>query len=350
MAKYKVGQKYGRITILEIFPYEKSMGSQRNGLVVCDCSPDKPYQMNIYNLGTGHTKSCGCFSQERAVETNTTHGYSKKDIYSIFHKMIARCYKEEVKNYHNYGGRGIKVCDRWLEPNGQGFLNFLEDMGERPSKNHSIDRINVNGNYEPSNCRWATPKEQANNKQYHRFITANGKTQNLSQWSKEIGIESSVILGRLKLGWTEETAINIPLIDCNKYYEYQGEIISHQDLANKHNINEATLRNRLSKGMSMEDALSLPDLHKKWLTYKNETKSVVEWSKSLGIPCKLIYGRLDEGWSVEDALSKPKHKPTTYTHDKKTLTLSEWSKLTGISYKLLWKRIKNGMTIGEAIY
>lgn len=102
--------------------------------------------------------SCGCFNRERSREQLTTHGKSKTKTYKTWDCMKQRCYNPNDNNYPNYGGRGIRICDRWLES----FTNFYDDMGDRP-KHKTIDRIDVDGNYEPGNCKWATPKEQCNN-------------------------------------------------------------------------------------------------------------------------------------------------------------------------------------------
>jgi hypothetical protein len=110
---------------------------------------------------------------------------------------------------HNYGGRGISVCDRWAGPDG--YLNFVSDMGRRPTPRHSIDRIDVNGNYEPSNCRWATPDVQANNKRTSRYVTAFGETLTVAQWSRRHGVPISAILHRLRAGrMAMEDAVSKP--------------------------------------------------------------------------------------------------------------------------------------------
>ena len=154
--------KYGRVTILR--EVERLNPKSRRVLVVCDCG--KQFETSLSSIRSGNTKSCGCYKIERTIESRTFHGDSQRVNKSVEREYITwkamkqRCFNPKGQFYELYGGRGITVCDRWLEPNGQGYINFLNDMGRKPSKQHSIDRKDVDGNYEPDNCRWSTPKEQ----------------------------------------------------------------------------------------------------------------------------------------------------------------------------------------------
>ena len=121
-----------------------------------------------------------------------------------YYSMLRRCKDKNHKQYKDYGGRGIKVCERWQAPDGKGYNNFLEDMGKRPSAGHSLDRIDNDGDYSPSNCRWATIQEQSHNRRSNVRITFSGKTQTLTQWSRETGIKVSTIRRRRSSGWPIE--------------------------------------------------------------------------------------------------------------------------------------------------
>jgi len=142
---------------------------------------------------------------------NYRHGYKTagkySPEYSIWMNLRARCNNPKNNRYDSYGARGIKVCDRWMAD----FVNFLEDMGRRPSKAHSIDRIDNDGNYEPGNCRWATRKEQCRNRRSSRFLEFNGQVKTAAEWAEEVGIEQSTLNLRLKYGWSVERALTQPL-------------------------------------------------------------------------------------------------------------------------------------------
>lgn len=125
---------------------------------------------------------------------NRTHGGSRTLEYGLWNAMKSRCYNPAVACYPDYGGRGIQVCDVWRHD----FGAFMRDMGPRPSLNHSVERLDNDGHYEPSNCRWATRQEQANNTRWNRRITAFGRTLTLTQWSRELGRPPQTLCNRLK--------------------------------------------------------------------------------------------------------------------------------------------------------
>ena len=130
-----------------------------------------------------------------------------KSEYRTLAAMKQRCYNPNELNYKNYGARGITICERWLEENG--FINFIKDMGKRPDK-HSIDRIDNDGDYTPENCRWATQMTQVYNSRRVKMITINGRTQSISQWRRELGINHSSYYERIELGMSVVQALTIP--------------------------------------------------------------------------------------------------------------------------------------------
>jgi len=154
--------KYGLLTYLKDDGYKIEPSGNKRKMVLCQCDCGTIKSVSLSNLRYNKIKSCGCLKSKLLIIKNTTHNNSITNnrtlTYNSWACMIQRCTNPKNHKYEIYGGRGITICDRWKK-----FENFLEDMGQRPT-NTTIDRINVNGNYEPSNCRWATPKQQNNNK------------------------------------------------------------------------------------------------------------------------------------------------------------------------------------------
>lgn len=141
------------------------------------------------------------------MHLNTKHGMTLSSEYTSWARMKDRCANKNANNYQRYGGRGIFVCDRWINS----FENFIEDMGNKPGKEFSIDRIDNLAGYCPENCKWSDRIEQCNNRRSSSFLMCNGKTQTIAQWAKEMGYKASTIGMRLSYGWTIERAINTPL-------------------------------------------------------------------------------------------------------------------------------------------
>lgn len=193
LIKDLIGKKYGRLTIVG---EAAKTGSRRRVLCLCDCGKEKSIALN--NLTSGHTSSCGCFG----LENITKHGLCYHPLYGIWIHLHSRCYNKNNKRYKDYGGRGIKVCKRWHV-----FETFYSDMIGGYKKGLTIDRKNVNGNYLKSNCKWSTPKEQANNKRNNRWLTANGLKLTVSQWTEKMGYTENLIPTRLKRGWPVLDAI-----------------------------------------------------------------------------------------------------------------------------------------------
>lgn len=163
----------------------------------CVCGVEKAIRAS--RLRNGDAISCGCFHQEQV----TTHGHTDTATYRVWRGMISRCHNDTDSDFPFYGARGICVCLRWRES----FAAFLEDMGEKP-KGKTLDRWpNNDGNYEHSNCRWATPKQQARNRRDNHLITRNGKTLSLAEWADYCNIPHYVLRNRLKMGWSTERAL-----------------------------------------------------------------------------------------------------------------------------------------------
>ena len=198
------GQRFGRLTALRKHHSEwnKEKRISRNFWVFkCDCGKEKI--IDKYSVLKGKTTSCGCFANEQRIKKNTKHGLfnTEKRLYGCWQDMKNRCYNKNRKKYEIYGARGITVCDEWKN-NFKCFYDWAKSNGY--SDNLTLDRIDVNGNYCPENCRWATAKEQANNTRANHKITINGITKNLCEWLDLYKISSSSYQYRKRKGLTDK--------------------------------------------------------------------------------------------------------------------------------------------------
>lgn len=208
------GQKFGRLTAVA-----PAFGSKRvYWECLCECGTRK----SIYgaNLRRGLVKSCGCLNQENRLRIDNkfrAHGQWNTPTYSSWQAMLGRCRRPKNKDWANYGGRGIKVCDRWLR-----FENFLADMGER-TKGTTLDRKDTNGDYTPENCRWATPSRQSRNTRFTRRLLIDGQTVPLADLADTSGIGASTIRERLKRGWSAEDATSVAPLRKGTEILYPGK-------------------------------------------------------------------------------------------------------------------------------
>ena len=199
--------RFGRLLVVKELPARMFGRTKkvraRMFLVHCDCGNETVVRGT--SLTSGQTTSCGCLHREMLAKRNTKHGRSHSRLFGIWRGMIARC-KYNTPNNKRYCGRGIAVCKEWAD-DFSSFSKWANDNGYADSL--SIDRIDVNGNYEPSNCRWVSMREQMGNLSTNRKITAFGKTQTISEWARETGIDRRLIGNRIdKLHWTPEKALS----------------------------------------------------------------------------------------------------------------------------------------------
>ena len=232
--------------------------------------------------------------------------------YSSWCAMKQRCYNKKNPGYADYGGRGIRICQRWRKS----FQAFLEDMGKRPL-NRSIHRIDNDGNYEPGNCRWATALQQSKSKRHRKcifFATLNGKTQSLIDWAKETGIKYPILHARIReLGWDDATALTA----APGTFRRKGKVS---------------------------------------LTFRNETKTLREWGHQLNVPFEVLrqrYSLHKDDWSAERILTQPigcttkKNRLLELNGEKKTL--QQWADHIGLKYGTLVIRLYKGWTLEEAV-
>lgn len=199
------GQKFGRLIVIERAENRVQPNGHRCTQWLCKCDCGKEVVVSALNLKRGHTRSCGCLVK--------SHGVRYTRIYNVWCKIKSRCYNPKDIVFKHYGGRGIVMSEEWKN-NPKVFCDWAIANGydENAKKGEcTIDRIDVNGNYEPSNCRWTNQKEQCNNKRNNRFITYNNETHTAMQWCEIIGIKYITLSRRLSLGWSVERTLTTPV-------------------------------------------------------------------------------------------------------------------------------------------
>lgn len=189
------GKRFGILTVLSLSPHRP----HRQSHWICRCDCGKVKTVAYPNLKSGNTVSCGCLVKTRSEKNKKDVGRRRARV--AWAGMRQRCDYRTYHSWGRYGGRGITICERWRD-----FENFLADMG-RPDAGMTLDRIDGNGNYEPSNCRWATRREQQGNIASNRWLECWGQRMILADWSRKTGISESVISNRIRLGWSVERAL-----------------------------------------------------------------------------------------------------------------------------------------------
>ena len=248
----EIGKRYGRLTVVGFSHYKQYRTRNCTPYVkcVCDCGNEKT--ICLYSLLYGLTQSCGCLVKDN--NGKRTHGLSKTRLYNIYNDIKRRCNNSNRKEYHNYGGRGISMCEEWKSD----FLKFYEwSLENGYQDNLSIDRIDVNGNYDPNNCRWTDAMTQANNKRVNHFVTYNGETHTLAEWSRIKNISSSCIRHRISCGWNLEEVFE----DKEHQTKYASEVL---------------------------------------YTIGNETHNVADWCRLRGLSKDTVRYRRDHGWTPEE--------------------------------------------------
>ena len=198
------GLKFTRLTVISRAESDKNGNARWH----CQCDCGTRTITSGFTLRNGEAKSCGCLTTEQMVERNTKHSKAGTSEYMIWAHMIQRCTNQKHEHYHNYGGRGIRVCDKWAAS----FEAFFADVGPRPSSRHSIDRINNDGDYEPGNVRWATRREQATNRRNNLIVEYKGRSMTMIEAIEAAPFPVSIggVRGRLQRGWTLDEALDTP--------------------------------------------------------------------------------------------------------------------------------------------
>lgn len=282
---------------------------------VCRCQCGTEREVNKKNVKSGRSVSCGCFM----VETNTTHGgrgrHHRMPEHVSWSSMINRCTNEKCNRWDDYGGRGITVCPEWQGP--RGFEQFLIDMGERPSPEHTLDRYPDNdGGYCPENCRWATRSDQQRNKRTTKLIEFEGRSQSAYAWAEEWGMTPATFCSRRDRGYSMSQIKNIAV---------------------KRPRGNAT-----------------PPTEERVIEYEGVEKTIREWAEEFGLPVQQVVGRLTRGWSMARIEATPRGMPrgkkgkdsgALVEYDGRSKTLTGWAEEFGMSYETLCSRRSAGWTM-----
>lgn len=298
------GQRFGLLTVIGFSHIdEKSKGSC--WLCRCVCGTEKI--VSGHNLRSGLITDCGCTWKSRI----TTHNATRSRLYKTWSNMKSRCYNPKNNRYHRYGARGITVCDEWRS-DFEAFQQWAHSAGYR--EDLTIERIDNDKGYHPDNCRWATRKEQSNNRENNILISYGGEAHTLSEWAEKLGIDYHTLLRRYHfLKWSIKDTLTTPVKDSERLLELNGQVYNMADWGRITGFGKEVIRSRLRSGWSVKDALTKPvnanisaaHSSKRSYTYKGFTGTLKEISQHVGMTYTSLLSRMHRGWSLEDAIETP---------------------------------------------
>ena len=354
------GQKFGLLTVLQMNP-ERTTSGKIKWDIICDCGNRR--SMNGSHLTSGWVKSCGCTRAENVKKACATHGLSGTREHKIWVGMKQRCFNEKNPDYRHYGGRGITVCEQWRDS----FENFYADLGPAPSEEHTLERREVNGNYEPNNCFWATREEQANNTRRNTFVEYKGKLYTVAELArlpevveKEISyitLYSRIFNSGFSVDEAVSEAVSDPGFQTKHFFDYEGKTLSLSEWATLKDIPYQSLRDRIFRyGWTFEKAISTkvgegvrgrdPELY----AIDDVTKTRKEWCEHFGLNINTVRARVGKGMLFEVALRLPRiGKTSSYTIDDETKTLETWCRENNATFSLFVNRLFSGWTVQEAL-
>lgn len=213
-AKDMIGKRFGRLVVIKRTNDHFYPSGRHDICYTCQCDCGNTVDVIGIHLRSGHTVSCGCFRVDTSRDNMTTHGMTNTRLHNIWKNMLERCFNHSHKNYDIYGGRGITVCDEWRTD----FNSFAEwSFSHGYDDSLSLDRVNVDGNYSPYNCRWVTQKEQCNNTRRNILVTIGNETKTLKQWAEYYCLSYGTIASRVKRGWDPFRAVTTPVRSISEH-------------------------------------------------------------------------------------------------------------------------------------
>ena len=353
----QAGMQFGRLTT--ICQVEKKAYGKIKWLCRCNCPKSTEKVFLKDNLIHGKSRSCGCIRKEELSKKSRIHGSSGTPLYNIWCGMKSRCTNQNEACFKDYGGRGITVCSQWMND----FQAFRDYIGPRPSPAHSLDRINVNGNYEPGNVQWATKCEQSNNTRRTCLLTLNGKTLSASQWAEETGIPSRTILLRIDAGWTVQRALIEPIraLSSTRSCSFQAKRIgnrtthgmshtSEHDVWERikgkcHNPNNKAFKNYGARGITM-----CAEWMNDFPAFLNYVGPKPSSEHSLDrIDNEKGYEPGNVRWATAKEQANNRRNSQTFTLNGKTQPASLWEAETGIRAHTILYRRRKGWTDTRAL-
>lgn len=287
------------------------------------------------------------------MNKNIKHGISDKDPrYQAWLGMKKRCYNPKSNRYYRYGARGIKVCDEWVH-DFKAFYDWANSHGWQEGL--TIERIDVDGDYCPENCAWITKRDQMKNTSRSIRIEFDGRCMGLSEWAEETGIEYATLLRRYRSGWTPDRILTTPVQwskNAVSLYEWNGVSKSLREWSEQYGIKYDTLRGRIRKGMSIEEAITESIDRNRYETYNGITKSISEWAEQYGLNRSTLDCRLNSGMSIEDALNRPVmkgHLPQIYELNGVSKTIPQWCEELGLKKGTVYARLEHGWSVEAAL-
>jgi hypothetical protein len=197
-----IGEKYNRLTVVA-----EAENKHSNRYIFCKCDCGRYKTIALSQLLNGNTKSCGCLKKELRIKQNIIHGLAKHPLYRVWSSMKRRCFNSNDESYKNYGARGIVVCSKWMV-----FKEFyIWAINNGYARGLTIERVDNDGNYDPSNCKLVPLKEQSKNRRSNHWIKHNGETKIMSQWAIDLNINYGTLKDRLHRGWTIKKALETPI-------------------------------------------------------------------------------------------------------------------------------------------
>lgn len=298
-----IGQRFGKLTVTGF------INKNRRWYWRCKCDCGNEITTSASNVKMGYSRSCGCVFPEKMREKLTTHGMSGTSINTIYKAMKSRCYNPQNKAYKHYGGRGIKICKDWLENGGEKFYKWALDNGYM--KGLSIERIDVDGDYCPENCKWITMAEQTRNRTDSLIFEYNGEKKCLSEWCRVFGVEEMYIRARINKGMSFEDAMFTP--------KKEGHILEQ---CKERGVNYRTVLSRMrNQGMCLEEAMSK----------SVRPCNIAKRCREAGINYSTVIARMrNHGMTLEEAIqyqkgkrlgpkiTKPKKKSASAHSDEKS--------------------------------